>query len=287
MSAFSVASVLGVPAGLKLALWGGWRLPFFAVAGAGIVIAVCAAWLLPPLRHHLDEARRGSPATFSRLASRPEVLLSWGMTALVMSAGFIVIPNLSTHVQSNLGFPREHLGMLYLVGGLGSLLILRVGGWLVDRFGAFATGTVAAALMEIALFIGFVRYVPHIPVLLLFPFFMLTLALRNVAYNTLTSKVPQSPERARFTSIQSAVQHLASAAGAFASTQMLSVLPDGTVAGMDRIALVSMILTALLPLLMRSVERRVARRTTAARSVIPPHEVQSGITPGSGPDASR
>src|SRR5690606_8917324 len=33
MGAFSAASVLGVPAGLELARLGGWRLPFFVVAG--------------------------------------------------------------------------------------------------------------------------------------------------------------------------------------------------------------------------------------------------------------
>ena len=38
MSAFSVASVLGVPAGLELARIGGWRLPFFAVAGIGLAL---------------------------------------------------------------------------------------------------------------------------------------------------------------------------------------------------------------------------------------------------------
>jgi predicted MFS family arabinose efflux permease len=282
MSAFSIASVLGVPAGLRLALWGGWRMPFLAVAAAGAVIALAAAWALPSLRGHLEAVRGEPPATFARLAGRSEVLLSWTMTAVVMAAGFIIIPNLSTHVQYNLGFPRENLELLYLVGGAASFLTLRLGGWLVDRFGSFVTATAAAVLMEMALFVGFVRYVPHVPVLLLFPFFMVTLALRNVAYNTLTSKVPTSPERARFMSIQSAVQHLASAAGAFASVQMLSAREDGTVAGMDRSAMVSMALTAILPLLMRNVERRVRRRAMPARSVMQPHEVQSGITPGSG-----
>ena len=40
MGAFSVASVLGVPMGLRLAIWGGWRLPFIVVAGMGVVVGV-------------------------------------------------------------------------------------------------------------------------------------------------------------------------------------------------------------------------------------------------------
>ena len=44
--------------------------------------------------------------------------------------------------------------------------------------------------------------------------FMLAMGMRNVAYNTLTSKVPRAEERARFMSILSAVQHAAGASGA-------------------------------------------------------------------------
>jgi len=56
---------------------------------------------------------------------------------------------------------------------------------------------------------------------------MLAMAFRNVSYNTLTTRVPHSGERARFMSIQSAVQHGASASGAFLSSQLLSEKPGG------------------------------------------------------------
>lgn len=64
MGAFSIASVLGVPAGLELARHFGWSAPFFAVAG------------------------------LSR-----NVLLSWAMTLVVMAGGFVLIPNISAYVQ--------------------------------------------------------------------------------------------------------------------------------------------------------------------------------------------
>jgi len=50
MSAFSLASVLGVPAGLELARMGGWAAPFFGVAALGAVLTALAIRLLPPLR---------------------------------------------------------------------------------------------------------------------------------------------------------------------------------------------------------------------------------------------
>src|SRR5215218_1698958 len=55
MGAFSVASVVGVPLALKAAELGGWRLPFFGVAGMGLAVVAGAVLLLPPMRGHLDE----------------------------------------------------------------------------------------------------------------------------------------------------------------------------------------------------------------------------------------
>ncbi len=53
MSAFSVASVAGVPAGLYLAAVWGWRTPFSVLAGLSAVVLLGAYLLLPPLRGHL------------------------------------------------------------------------------------------------------------------------------------------------------------------------------------------------------------------------------------------
>jgi predicted MFS family arabinose efflux permease len=286
MGAFSVASVLGVPLGLKLALWGGWRLPFFAVAGAGAAVCVLAAWALPPVRAHLAAAGVRPALPLRTLFTRPVMLLSWGMTAAVMMAGFLVIPNIASYLQANLHYPREDLGTLYLVGGALSFGVMRGGGWLVDRLGSFATGSAASLLILAALYLGFVNHPAGLPVLVLFPFFMGALALRNVAYNTLTSKVPAQAERARFMSIQSAVQHIASAVGAFISASLLAEAAGGSLTGVERMAATSMGLTLLVPLLLWAVERRVKRPDVRAHQGMQPHELQSGVT-SSGPGMPR
>ncbi|WP_336145447.1 MFS transporter, partial [Klebsiella pneumoniae] len=53
MGAFSVASILGVPAGLELARRGGWRLPFIAVALLGAILGAFASFVLPPMIAHV------------------------------------------------------------------------------------------------------------------------------------------------------------------------------------------------------------------------------------------
>src|SRR5207302_892503 len=100
MGAFSIASVLGVPAGLEAARHFGWRAPFIGVAGLGLCIAVCAVFLLPPLRGHL--LLRKENVSLTHLFRQRNVLLSWTMTFFVMAAGFSIIPNISAYVQYNL-----------------------------------------------------------------------------------------------------------------------------------------------------------------------------------------
>jgi predicted MFS family arabinose efflux permease len=264
MSAFAIASVLGVPAGLELAEHGGWRAPFFAVAAVGFLLAALAVRLLPPMRAHLTDASRQRSQNFASLFRRGPVLLSYAMTFTVMSGMFALIPNIAAYVQNNLGFPRAHLGRLYLMGGVASFMVLRVAGPLVDRLGPTIIGTLGTALTVVVVWAGFVSVPPPVPVAVVFVAFMASTGFRNVAYNTLTSRVPHAEERARFMSVQSAVQHIASAIGAFLSSRVLSESTDGRLLHMNTLAIISISLILVLPLLMAAVDRAVGSDATSA-----------------------
>lgn len=136
MGAFSVASVAGVPMALKLAEFGGWRVPFFAVAAMGLLVVLGAIFYLPPVRGHLDAGPRKQAGVLELLANR-DIQLSYVMTALVMMAGFVLIPNLSAYLQQNVGYPRDLLWLPYFIGGIASFATLRVAGPMVDRYGSF------------------------------------------------------------------------------------------------------------------------------------------------------
>jgi predicted MFS family arabinose efflux permease len=257
MTAFSVASILGVPAGLRAATLFGWRAPFFAVAGFGLVLAFVAVLAMPSLTGHRDPARvlAQRPLVFDRL-----VVATLGNTALVMLGLFAVIPNISTFLQQNLGYPRERLDVLYFVGGLASVLANRPVGTFVDRLGATRVIVVGTFVFATSIFFGFVRPVTAEHVIWIFPLLMLSASLRGVPMQTLATRVPAPAERARFMSAQSAVQHLASAAGAFAASAALSDLPDGRLGGMTEVALAAIGLALFVPFVSGMVERGVIAR---------------------------
>jgi predicted MFS family arabinose efflux permease len=268
MGAFSVASVLGVPLGLELARLGNWQTPFFAVAGLGAVVTALALTQMPPFTAHLAAGRRHQ-AGFGELLRKPTVLLALASTTLAMAGNFALIPNISAYVQINLAYPRDRLGLLYLVGGTCSFLTLRLAGKLADRAGPARAATLGSVLFVAVLAVGFIQPPTMVPVLAVFVGFMVTSSFRFVPMQALSSRVPEPAERARFMSLQSCVQHLASAIGALIAAQMLTTRPDGTLEGMPRVATFTAVLALCLPLLMFVVESRVRRRERAQEPSVP------------------
>lgn len=263
MGAFAVASVLGVPAGLELARLFGWRAPFFAVATLSLLVTAGVLLRLPPLREHLRKARTVSTQPRGPLLDRLSVLSLTG-TALVMLGVFSIVPNISAFVQHNLGYPREQLGMLYLVGGAASFVVMRLVGALVDRYGAtllVGLGTILFAGSTVA---TFVVPRPPLPVLPLFVLFMLSGSVRNVPLQALASRVPRPEQRARFMSAQSATQHMASAVAASGASLFLGADPSGRLLGMDRVGTAAALISLAIPIVARAVELRVRERERAA-----------------------
>ena len=266
-SAFSLAAIAGVPAGLELARLGGWRLPLFSVAALGVAVIVGAIALLPPMRGHLLIAgRRGGAAILADLLGQRRIWLAYALGGLPFLSVFLIIPNISPFVQLNLGFPRARLGLLYLIGGSLTFFGSRLAGRVVDRIGATPVTFAATALLTIIILLCYVFYVPAIPVLALFPLFMLMSNCRFVATSATLTKVPDADERAGFMSLLSAVQSFASTAGAFLAAQILTSDADGRLVHMDEVALISIALSLLIPVLMLIVERSVRRQTVAVQT---------------------
>lgn len=258
MGAFAASSVLGVPFGLELARRFSWRAPFWAVGILGAIIAALVFTLMPPMRKHLDGEKQAPPSLFAML--RGDTLVSLTLSVVAFGAAFMVVPSISGYLTANLGYPREHLWMLYMAGGTVSFFTTRIGGRMVDRFGSAITGSAGTVVVALVVFTMFVRVPPTVPIFVGFIGFMLGMGLRNVSVTSLSSKVPRPAERARFGSLQSAAQHFASFLGALASSRFLSERPDHTLAGMDQVALASIGLSALVLPLLFALERRLRGR---------------------------
>ena len=252
MGAFSVASVLGVPAGLWLSRHGGWRLPFFAVAALGATLGAACVLLLPSVRGHLDKRDAASSSEFSveRLVLRREVVLALLTIAASMLSSFLIIPNMAAYYQYNCGVPRPHMEHIYAIGGVCSFIALRIVGRLVDMYGSlklslFGTGALLAVMAS-----GFLFDRLLLPAEAVVALFMVAQSGRNIAATTLSARVPKERERARYQSLLSAVQHIASAVGAILGTLVLVEVPmTHRLLGIPRLAALSMLMASTQPIL--------------------------------------
>ncbi|HQR30654.1 MAG TPA: MFS transporter [Anaeromyxobacteraceae bacterium] len=273
MGAFSVAAVLGVPAGLWMAQVAGWRAPFLAAAALGVVVAGASLVLMPRMTAHLHDPSSAGRRGYAFLRD-PAALLSLSATGSTMLASFALVPNLAAFLQFNAGWPRERLGTLYLLGGLLSFAVLRVVGRAVDRFGAPRVAAAGTSILVANMALGIAPARPLLPAWGIFLLFILANSLRNPALSSLASRVPLPAERARFQSTQSAVQHLASAAGALLSSVLLATGADGALVGTWRVAALSGLAGCALPVLLSLVEPRVRRReaTRAGAAALAPED---------------
>lgn len=257
MGGFAIAAVVGVPAGLELARIGGWRLPFHAVGLVVIAIACVVRFGLPPGRRI-----GGGRPDWAGFLRRPAMVLAIAAVGCANLQAFLVLPATAAYLQFNLGFPRDEMGLLYMIGGGLSLVGMRVTGRLVDRFGTAPVNGAATLLLVLLMLAAFVAVPPPMPLLVLFPLFMLAMSARNVGTQTLMSRVPAAGERAGFMSLASAVQHLAASAGAGLSSLLLTSADDGRLSGMVGLTGAAIVAAILVPLLQWGIERRLRREST-------------------------
>lgn len=134
MSAFSLASIAGVPAGLVLAQASelGWRAPFAVLGVLSLLLLLLACYALPSIAGHLRPGH--APARLLEVALRPTHLRAFALTFALVFSGFSIFPYIAPFLVKNVGMDGHHLKYIYLFGGAATLVSMNVVGRLADRF---------------------------------------------------------------------------------------------------------------------------------------------------------
>jgi predicted MFS family arabinose efflux permease len=269
MGGFAIASVFGVPFGLELAQHISWRAPFVTTALIGFGVAAYAWRKLPyhkPYRKLEPLAARA--LDLARIFRWRLALMSYAILGFSMLGNFMIVPNISAHVQMNLGYPRDHLGLLYFCGGGISFFTLRLAGKLIDRTSATLTISLFTATLVAAIAAGYIWFGPTTPVLALFILFMVSSSGRMVSAQTLSSEVPAPGQRGAYMAVQSSVTQLAAATGAYISSLILTE-QGGKLLHMPTVGMASACISLLVPFFCWRVERKV-KCTRGKAALVPP-----------------
>jgi len=275
MSAFSLASVIGVPIGLWLAEASDWHAPFFLLAITSLPIMAGVWVLMPPLRLHLDTPKLLSPWNQVKavgLARAPQQALAW--MAIMMMAGFSVIPYISTYLVYNAGLPEDQLAWIYLVGGVLTFGAANLSGRLSDKFGSFRVFWIAALISIIPILIITQLGVSSMPIILLVTsFFMAFLSARLVPMiNLVTNTVPPH-QRGTFMSLTAAVQQMSAGLAALIAGKLVSELPNHNLAGFDTVGFFA-IGSTLLAIPIGAHLKNLLNHQKLSESFVPPPPLQ-------------
>ena len=255
-SGYSLATILGVPAGLELSRRGGWRAPFVVVGGVALVLAAAARAVLPRVSAHLET--RETPAPLPLDAG---LWASFAAFGFAIFGNFLIVPNLPAFLEFNLGFPREKLGLLYLFGGAASLVTMRVAGIWADRKGSLPPVVTGTILVALSLGFGVFGSPPALSPILFFTGFLSANAARWVVINALATRVPSPSTRARFLSAQTAFSHAVTAAASMGSTMFLTSDATGRLAGMKRLTAATIAFGLVTPFTVAWLERVAPKRS--------------------------
>jgi MFS transporter, DHA1 family, inner membrane transport protein len=247
MSAFAVASVVGVPAGLYMGTRWGWHVPFLILAGLGLPVLFIGFRVLPPLRDHLHQAPHSHPARqIIETFSHSNHLRAFALTVTVMLGSFSVIPYVSMYLVANAGVTETQLPLVFVTGGILTLVGAPLIGRLADRYGKLPVYRVVTAI-AMCLILA-VTNLPRVPLALAVGAvgsFMLSNAGRMVAALAMVTGSVERRLRGGFMSANSAVQHLASGVGASIGGLILTKSDDGTLHRFNVVGLFALVATAL------------------------------------------
>ena len=154
MSAFALASVVGVPVGIYLGNRFDWHAPFLVLAVLGMPVLVAALRVLPALRGHLHGGPHAHPlAKLAETFSHANHLRAFALVATMMLGGFAVIPYISVYLVRNLGVREADLPVIYVTGGLLTLVGAPIVGRLADRYGKLPVYRVVATISAILMIV--------------------------------------------------------------------------------------------------------------------------------------
>ena len=232
MAAFSVSTVAGVPLGLFLANHIpslGWRAPFFFIALISSLILYLGYRNIPKIAGHLGHTHEGSRLSqIVKILIAPQNVKAFIFMALIMITGFSVIPYIALYFTTNVGISNSYISLIYLCGGLATLISSRFIGHMSDKYGKVTVFRVLAIVSLVPLLVATnLSVTPLWIVLINSTAFFILVSGRMIPAMAMVSQVVESKVRGTFMSLVGSVQMLSSGIASVLAGWIVTIGPDG------------------------------------------------------------
>jgi predicted MFS family arabinose efflux permease len=208
---FGASQVLGIPISLYIANHWGWQSPFIMIVGLATIIWLGTIFKLEPITKHLEvKSEKTAVKHLWHTIKLRDYRIGFLTTALMSLGGFMMMPWGSAFAVNNLEVSYARLPILFMVGGVASLIIMPLVGKLSDKIDKFKIFTIAAIWMMIVVVV-YTNLMPvHFAIIIIMNILMMIgIMSRMVPSMALVSALPQMQDRGAFMSINSSLQQIA------------------------------------------------------------------------------
>lgn len=254
MTAFSAASVIGVPAGIFLAATFSWQMPFFAVALLSVVTIVLIFLKVPAMTDHLqgDKSDRRPFSSILSIIRDSNQLRALAFTIILMLGHFTIIPFIAPYMQLNIGFSDFEVSYIYLIGGILTVFLLPFFGKLADLYGHVKVFTIASVFALFSIFA--ITNLPAVSIIIALcatSSFFVVASGRSVPATTLITAVVKPETRGSFMSVRTSANEIALAISSFIAGLIIYERPDGSLGNYQYVGYIAILMSIIAILLAR------------------------------------
>ena len=244
MSAFSIASIIGIPLGLVLAEGLGWRSTFYAVSATSLFILISCYIFFPGLSSYsVKEGFLETLSSYLKLLFRKEYLKSFALIFIVAHSMFLIFPFLSPYAVKNIGIAVGDLKYMYFFAGIATIFTANFFGRMTDTLGGervFMT-LCLISIIPVLMYTN-APEMKLIPFIMMATFFMTIVSGRMIPCMTVLTRVPDSLDRGRYMAVLNSVRAFGASIATLVSGFMMSQNEKGQILGLDRVGHLSVVL---------------------------------------------
>jgi predicted MFS family arabinose efflux permease len=261
-TAFAASQVLGVPVGLFLSNHWSWHVAFGALVGLSIAVIVAVLLVMRPVNGHLLLKQDGN--AFRHLIAtvgQPRYTLAFGVTTLLATGGFMLMPFGSAFTVHNLGIDIVHLPTIYLVSGLFSIFTGPLVGRASDAFGKFPTFVFGSAMSVVMVLIyTHLGQVTLLTAIIVNVLMFVGIFSRMIPSQALISAIPVPSQRGSFSAISASLQQLSGGLGSVLAAAIIAENADGSLGHFDTLGYIVVATSILSLIAMYFVQKSVANQ---------------------------
>jgi len=257
MTAFSVASVAGVPAGIWLAAEYSWRMPFIVVSLMSFVTIFLIIKFVPALTKHLenDQPTIRPFKVIENLFSDKNQVSALLFSIILMLGHFTIIPFIAPYMKLNIGFSDYQITYIYLIGGTLTAFLLPFFGRLADQFGHVKIFTLASILAVFSIYaITNLSTVSIAIALCATSSFFVVASGRNVPATTMVTSVVNPESRASFMSFRASANQGALFVSSLIAGAIIGTNEDGSLTNYETVGYIAIVMSIIAIIMARKLK---------------------------------